>query len=426
MADLVMPKLGLTMTEGMLSEWRVAPGSAFAAGDVLFVVETEKVANEIEAETDGVVEEILTPEGETVAVGAVIARLAGGGAAAKPDAAATEAAGGAAPAAPAPLDAPSARKLMAEHGLSRADIAGTGRDGRIMKEDVQRVLATPYARKRAREADVDLRSLTGTGPNGRVKAADVMAAASARSSDASAAASGWREIAPDAARIATARRVSAAKRDIPHFYVQTQAEVSALAELRQQLNAEEPPVRISVTHLLVKAIGVALAEAPALNRIWLDERVLAFDAADVGLVAETPSGLRIPVVRDVGRRPLDAVARDAAALIERGRGGALTPEDVGGGCIALSNVGMFGVASLTPIINPPQAMILGVGAEQALFRPDRAGQPRARRELTLTLACDHRVIDGAEAARFLSRIAALIEAPIRLLRPPRDAAKPQE
>lgn len=198
--------------------------------------------------------------------------------------------------------------------------------------------------------------------------------------------------------------------------------MAALARLRAELNAEGHGQKISVTHMLIRALGLALEEMPQMNRIWAGDRILAFAHADIGMVAETPDGLRIPVVRDAGGTSLDAVAPQAGALAERARNGRLTPSDVGGGVISISNVGMFGASSLTPIINPPNAMILGVGAERSLFRPDADGAPALRRELTLTLACDHRVIDGADAARFLSAVVALLETPLRLLRPARKPA----
>jgi pyruvate dehydrogenase E2 component (dihydrolipoamide acetyltransferase) len=424
MADLVMPKLGLTMTEGLLSEWHIAPGAAFRAGDRLFTVETEKVANEVEAEADGVLAEILVPAGETVPVGTPVARLAGDGTGE------ATAPGQARDARPAPplgaQDAPSARKLMMEHDLAREQVTPTGRDGRVMKEDVLRIIATPLARRIAAQKGVDLQQVAGTGPRGRIKARDVKGApqVAAPAPTGPAETGDAREIVPDAARLATARRVSAAKRDIPHFHVTHEAELSALTALRAQLNAEPHAPRVSVTHMLIRALGLALAERPAMNRIWAGERIIAFDKANIGMVVEAPDGLRIPVIRDAGRASLDEVAAQAQDLAARARSGDLRPSDMGDGVMSISNVGMFGVTSLTPIINPPNAMILGVGAERQIFRPDADGAPALRRELTLTLACDHRIIDGADAARFMADLVALLETPLRLLRPARRTADP--
>ncbi len=423
MANLVMPKFGLTMTEGLLSEWHVGPGEAFCAGQLLYTVETEKVANEVEAEIDGTLSEILVSEGETVPVGTPVARISyQAGEAEVP---------GATLATPAEerdvQDAPAARKLMAEHGLSRGAVDASGRDGRVMKEDVLRVIATPLAKRIAAIEGVALEEIVGSGARGRIKAADVETAA-ARAARAGArpaaqstviAPSGATEIAASPARLSTARRVLASKRDIPHFYMTHEAELSALTELRQGLNTDSERARISVTHMLIRAVGVALAELSVLNRIWSNDQIVTFDRVDVGMVVETPEGLRIPVVRDVGGRGLDEIAEAAAAAADRARSGALAAEDVGDSVIAISNVGMFGVSSMTPIINPPNAMIIGVGADRKLFRPGADGAPTLRHELTLTLAADHRIIDGADAARFLAHLVGVIEQPIRLLRTPK-------
>lgn len=411
MSEIVMPKFGLTMTEGLIAAWRRKPGEPFRKGDILFEVETEKVTNEVEAAADGALAEILFPEGATVPVGAVIARLAGG-------AAATPSPATPAPPPPAPTrgaDAPSARKLMAEHGVDRAAVEGSGRDGRAMKEDVLRVIATPLARRIARQEGIDLAQVAGSGPGGRIKAADVEGAKAAPSPSLlppSALAQ------PDSVRAATARRVQAAKRDIPHFYLTRHVDIRALAALRAALNAQAGRAKLSVTHMLVKAAGLALAAHPGLNRVWLPDGILALETVGVGIVAETPQGLRIPVLDRADALALDDLALAVGGLLERARTAALTSADVSGGAISISNVGMHGADTLAPIINPPQAMILGVGAEQQLFRPDAAGQPELRREIVLTLAADHRLIDGADAARFLATLAGLLETPLALLRPP--------
>ncbi len=410
MSEIVMPKFGLTMTEGLITVWHRKVGEAVKAGELLFEVETEKVTNEVAASADGVLEEILFAEGSVVAVGLPIARLSGGGEIT-----------GISPASsvPAGADAPSARKLMAEHGLDRESVTGTGRGGRVMKEDVLRVVATPLARRIARQDGVDLSGVTGSGPGGRIKAADVAAARGTGTAPV-VPASGL--VQPDAVRAATARRVQAAKRDIPHFYVTRHVDIRALSRLRADLNAAASGHgRLSVTHLLVKATGLALAAHPHLNRVWLPDGILELGSIGVGIVTETPHGLRIPVADRADQLPLDELANHCAGLFARARAGSLTTQDVLGGAISISNVGMFGADSLTPIISPPQAMILGVGAEQTLFRPDAEGRPEAVHEIILTLAADHRLIDGAEAARFIATLSCLLEAPLALLRAPGPA-----
>ena len=411
MSEIVMPKFGLTMTEGLITAWHRKPGEPVKAGELLFEVETEKVTNEVEAPSDGVLEEILFPEGSVVAVGLPIARLSGpSGSAARP--------------APVGEDAPSARKLMAEHRIDRGDVAGTGRGGRVMKEDVLRIVATPLARRIARRDGVDLADVSGSGPNGRIKAADVEAARRTAPISPAMPAMTAGLAQPDAVRAATARRVQAAKRDIPHFYLTRHVDTRALTRLRAELNGRaNGRMKLSVTHLLVKAAGLALAIHPGLNRVWLPDGILTLDGIGIGIVTETPQGLRIPIAGRADSLPLDELAECCAGLFDRARAGTLTAADVSGGAMSISNVGMFGADTLTPIISPPQAMILGVGAEQRLFRPDADGRPEPVREIVLTLAADHRLIDGAEGARFLATLAHLLEEPLALLRPPARAGR---
>ncbi len=420
MAEIVMPKFGLTMTEGLIAVWHRRPGEAFRKGDILFEVETDKAANEVEATDDGVLDAILHDTGAVVPPGEPIAkasfRTGQGVDLEAPAPLADVAAPNAAPY-PRGNDAPSARKLMAEHGIDRSSIQGSGRDGRAMKHDVLRVIATPYARRLARDAGIDLNDVTGSGTGGRVKASDVTAAASVVEV-AVPPQPAPEFVAPDAARLAIARRVQSAKRDIPHFYLTRHVDVGPLGVLRATLNASEGRTKISMTHMLVKALGLALVRLPAMNRIWLPDGILPLAGAAVGIVTETPAGLRIPVVSRADSLPLDTLAEHCGGLLERARAGRMKAEDVPTAAISISNVGMLGADTVTPIISPPQAMILGVGAEQQMFRPDARGQPELRREVILTLAADHRSIDGADGARFLATLAWLIEAPVELLRSP--------
>lgn len=405
-----MPKLGLTMTEGLLASWNVKPGDTVKKGDVLFVVETEKIANEVEAQADGRIEEIAVSEGATVPVGAVVARWTG-----PSEIAEAGAEGQAPPAAPA---APQAR------APAPADTA-------------ERIIATPLARRLARDAGFDLASVAGSGPRGRIKAADVEAALEAEvgkpaeraqakppapaeakpapppSSPPPAAAT--RRPATSVEKV-VARRLTASKQAIPHFYVLAEADLTAALTLRQELNAIGGFARISVNHLVVAAVGRALVRAPEMNVLWRDEEVVTLPDPDVGIAVDTPRGLLVPVLRNAGAITLDAVAKGAADLVERAREGRLRAEDVQGGAISVSNVGMFGASYLAPIIDPDQSAILGVGALKPVFRPDANGVPVLRQEVGLVLSCDHRVFDGVKAARFLDHVKTLLEQPLLLLR----------
>ncbi len=372
-APILMPKLGLTMTEGTLSAWNVAPGDTVAAGDVLFVVETEKIATDVEAQAAGRIDSILVPAGEVVPVGTTVATLATEGAAAS--------------------------AAIEPHGI--------------------RVIATPLARRRAREAGIALSDIPGSGPRRRVKVADVESALAKRSSappPSPAASPAATRRQPNAVERITARRLAEAKRTIPHFYVQAEADVTALLALRAELNALPGATRLSLTHFVVAAVGRALRSMPEANLVWADDAFLELAGIDVGVVVDTPRGLLVPVLRGAGAMTVGGIASGMDALVPRARAGHLEAEDLEGGAISVSNVGMFGASYLTPIVNPGQSAILGVAAVRPVFRPDAAGQPALRQELGLVLSCDHRVWNGVRGARFLDHVTRILSKPLALLR----------
>lgn len=386
-APIVMPKLGLTMAEGLIAEWKVAPGEAVSAGQVLFVVETDKISNEIEAPADGTILALLAEEGATVAVGAPVATWTGPG----------QGTGGTEQP-PAPLSEP----------VGAPPVAAPARG--------ERRLSTPFARRLAQQAGIDLAGVGGSGARGRIKARDVQAAIDRRTTApaVSAPAPRGRDL-----RALIAARVTRSKAEIPHFYLSADARFDALAALRREVNADpSSPGKLSVTAFLGAAVGRALALHPEANGVWRGDRVEPLDAIAIGIAVEAPGGVMAPVVPLGGGIHDFASALDAA--IERARQGRLGAADVGAAAIGISNVGMFAVRSLTPIIDPDQSFMLGVGAPRAAFRADENGAPVAVREVTLTLACDHRAIDGAAAARFLATIVELIEHPVRLLLPIRS------
>ncbi len=371
---IILPKLGLTMTEGTITEWCVAPGDAVKPGDVLFVVETDKIANEIEAVEAGTIGAILVEAGAVVPVGTTVATMGGAEV-------------------PALATPPFAL-------VSAPPAAGARRP------------VTPLARRMARNAGIDTATLSGSGPRGRISARDVSAALAAAPPP----------LAGTSDRPATdhertiARRLTAAKQDIPHFYIAAEADVTELLALRARLNAGSVSTKLSMTHFLLAALGRALAEMPGFNRVWADGHIRELAETDIGLAVETPRGLVAPVLRGVGGLHLDEIAARMDALVRRARAGRLARGDLDGGAIALSNVGMFGASLLFPIVNPGQSSIIGVGQASPVFRPDAAGQPVLRQQLQLGLSCDHRVIDGATAARFIGEVRRRLEQPLALLR----------
>ncbi|MGE4369892.1 MAG: dihydrolipoamide acetyltransferase family protein [Burkholderiaceae bacterium] len=415
--DILMPKLGLTMTEGMLAEWAVAPGDTLKAGDLMFVVETDKVATEIMAPSDGRLIDILVAQGETVPVGAVVARWTGAGQPAGDNDAEPAPSGDATPApTPAPESA-SATQPQPPQAQPQPPAGG-------------RVVATPLARRLAHEAGLSLPSVAGTGPRGRIKAADVRQALAAGASPsvssaavAPSAGSGGAGAAVEGTRVpagglvqAMARRMVQAKQDVPHFYLSTEAEVSELLALRERMNSDPQAAKLTVNHFILAAVAHALAQCPWQNRIWADNGITAFDTLDVGMAVSTEKGLMAPVLRGLSGAGLDTIALRSRALIERVRNGQARHDDLTGGAITVSNAGMFNVTYMTPIINPPQSAILGVGSVRSVFRPDDAGQPVVRREMGLVLACDHRLHDGTSGLKFLNTVVDLLQDPYRLLR----------
>lgn len=379
--DLLMPKLGLTMSEGAIVEWMVAPGQAFSRGQGLFVIESEKAAIEVPAEEDGVLIGATVAVGETVAVGAVIGHWS----AAPPE--------GGPPAAQAPLPPATA----------------------------QRVPVTPLARRLALQRGIDLSVVRGSGPRGRIRAADLPAVAAPPAvsrpavAPAAAPARGGALQKPSAIEQTIAQRLVAAKQQIPHFYLCAEVEVSALQALRAELNGVQAAVRFTLNDFLLAAAGRALADLPAANRVWTDEGILTLAGTDVGMAVNTDRGLVVTVLREVGRQALAETSRAARSAIERARTGRLGAGEMAGGAITVSNAGMHDVSTMTSIINPGQAMILGVGSVREVFRPDAAGQPVLQREIGLVLSADHRVLDGVAAAGVLQRIRHHLSRPLGLL-----------
>jgi pyruvate dehydrogenase E2 component (dihydrolipoamide acetyltransferase) len=356
--EIVMPKLGLTMSEGLIAEWLVRPGDEVRAGQTLFVVETDKVSNEIEAPETGRIVALLVEQGATVDVGTPVATWT--------------------------VTAPRAG-------------------------DARRIVSTPYARRLAQQGGVDIALVSGTGARGRVQARDVAAALAQRAPEPAA-----RAVAPRDRRQLIAARVSRSKAEIPHFYLTADVAFDALNKLRWDLNADPAaPRKLGVTAFLGMAVARALMLHPEANVVWRGTHVEQLQEIAIGIAVEAPGGVMAPIVPVTGGIYAFAAAMNSA--IDRARGGRLGAGDVGEAAIGISNVGMYRVRSLTPIIDPDQTFMLGAGAPRMTFRPGTNGKPNAMQEVSLVLACDHRAIDGAPAARFLGTIVELLEQPGRLM-----------
>lgn len=395
---ITMPKLGLTMTEGLLAEWLVAPGDSVAAGQPLFVVETDKISNEIEAPAEGRIIAFQVAAGETVPVGAVLATWTGPGASM----------------AEQPLQSDSNRTEPTEQH-ARMSPAGAST---VAIGAGQRILSTPLARRAAREAGLDLAIVRGSGPRGRIQARDVAVAlvevrpadatipVSSRGSASGGARRGLRQM--------IAARVSRSKAEVPHFYVTAEVRLDRLNALRAELNgATFTSRKLSITAFLAIAADRALAALPEANVIWRDGDVRKPAGRAIGIAVEAAEGVLAPVVPISGSIGAFAEAMDEA--VARARSGRLAAQDMHEAAMGLSNVGMIPVRSLTPIIDPDQTYMLGVGAPKKVFRPGPSGEPFVVEEIILTLACDHRAVDGALAARLLAAIVERIESPLSLL-----------
>ena len=451
--EIIMPKLGLTMSEGSVVRWIKKDGETVKKGELLFEVQTDKVVLEVESPADGIVK-ILTGEGVVVPVTTIIAWVLGageavpGGAAAGPAAPTPQAAAAPAPAAEAGPAAeaaeltggrvaasPAARRVARELGVDIASVKGTGPGGRIVEKDVReaaesrRVKITPVARRMAEEAGLDLSKIAGTGPEGRVTKEDVerelAKAAASAPAPALAPAPAPRPVVPAEAEslpISGVRqvifdRMGASSRTVARVTEFTEVDATSLVDVRTRLKAElqkTENVSVGYNDLLIMIVAKALKEHRLLNSAVAEGQIKLLPQVNIGLAVDTERGLLVPVIRNADTLSLLGIIRDLRALIERAMNGKSLPDDLSGGTFTITNLGMYDVDGFTPIVNQPESAILGVGrivAKPAVYE----GQIVPRQMMTLSLSFDHRSIDGAPAARFLQRVKQLIENPYLMI-----------
>jgi pyruvate dehydrogenase E2 component (dihydrolipoamide acetyltransferase) len=432
MIELKMPALSPTMEEGTLAKWLVKEGDTVAAGDLLAEIETDKATMEFEAVDEGTIAKILVGEGtDEVKVGTVIALIAAegedaGAAAAAPTAAKEPVAkdggetGAGQPATEAPAPAPEAVAPKEAAPQPKADLG-------------DRVKASPLARRLAEQRGVALAGLTGSGPGGRIVKADVDGAAGKPAAAAAAPAQaptlaaapapsyGVPEIPHEVAKLSNmrktiARRLTESKQNVPHIYLTVDIRLDALLKLRGELNAslEARGVKLSVNDLLIKALAAALIEVPECNVQYTGTELITFKRADISVAVSIPGGLITPVVAEADTKPLSRIATEMKDLAARAREGKLKPEEYQGGTASLSNMGMFGISVFSAVINPPQGMIMAIGAgEKKPWVVDGALQVATM--MTATGSFDHRAIDGADGARLMQAFKRLVEAPLGML-----------
>jgi len=452
--DVLMPQLGETVAEGKITQWFKSAGDAIKPGDNLFEIETDKVSMEVPSTSAGVLAEIRVAAGEVAPVGAVVAVIADGAGASAPSAGKT-APVTTAPATPAPVKqspppvaAPSSATSLSSVAASPAaasapikldpffEVRTPDRNyGPARLPGGMRV--TPLARRLAAQGGIDLAGISPSGPNSRIRARDVETAlASGKRAAPAATLAGpsvdqikalyrdvpFEEVPLDGMRRTIATRLVQATQTIPHFYLTADIEIGALIKLREQANAAapkdadgNPAFKLSVNDFVIKAWAAALQRVPAANAVWAEDRILRFRRSDIGIAVAVEGGLITPLMRSADTKTLSAISQEMKELSARARAKKLKPDEYQGGSSAISNLGMYGVREFSAIINPPHSTILAVGAARRQAIETEAGGVAFASVMSVTLSCDHRVVDGALGAELLAAFRGCVEQPVTML-----------
>ena len=442
--DILMPQLGETVAEGKITRWFKSAGDSVQPGDNLFEIETDKTSMEVPATFGGTLTDINFQIGDTAKVGAVVAVIAGEGGATAP-AAAASVPKPAAPAAPAmsaaafvpptAVNRPSetnARDFAYPNMTAWREVRTPDRNYGPAKL-AGGSFVTPLARRLASECGIDLTRVTGTGPHGRIVALDIEKATPATGGGMPTGASfaqvkalyegvDYEEVPLDSMRATIAKRLTEAVQSIPTFYLMADIDIDRLMAMREEANAAapknadgQPGFKLSLNDFIIKAWAAALQRIPAANAVWAGDRILRFSRSDIGIAVALDGGLITPVIRNADRKSLTAISNEVRDLAERGRAKKLQAHEYQGGASALSNLGMYGMREFTAIINPPHATILAVGASRRAAVEAEDGGVKFVSQMTVTVSCDHRVIDGALGAELLAAFKALVERPVTAL-----------
>ncbi|KAE8211959.1 hypothetical protein CF327_g4354 [Tilletia walkeri] len=459
-----MPSLSPTMESGGIAQWKKKAGDSFSAGDVLLEIETDKATMDVEAQEDGILAKIVVNDGaKEVKVGSVIAvtgeegdDLSGADKIADDAAAPSESSSPKAdskekePASePKKESAPKEEEKETKSQSSSASSAGGADDG-VSDGPIERVFASPLAKKLAQERGIPLIKVKGTGPNGRITKTDVenfksdgasvadsgKASSSASSASPASAGAAYTDVPTSSMRRVIAQRLTESKQQLPHYYVSIDIEMDRVLALRALFNsaaeqkagkdaAKAKASKLSVGDFITKAAAVALREVPEVNSAWYGDFIRQHHKVDISIAVATPTGLITPIVRDVGGNGLTAISAATKELAARARDGKLKPEEYQGGTFTISNMGMFGVSSFTAVINPPQGAILAIGGTEAKILPAKEGAEaegaeaslgfRKAQVMTATISADHRVIDGATAARWMKAFKETLENPLSFM-----------
>ena len=415
--EILMPALSPTMTEGTLARWVKKEGDAVKSGDVIAEIETDKATMEVEAVDEGVLGKILVAEGtEGVPVNKLIALLLEDGESAADLAGYSGA------------TAPVATAIAPKEEISAVSPAASV----APKATGERIFISPLAKRIAEQNGVDYANVAGTGPHGRIIKADIedaqKAGVGATSKPQNVAnsfgrnATEYTEIPNSGMRKTIAKRLSESKQQVPHFYLSLDCELDALLEARKQMNdvaerlagKEKPAYKLSVNDMVIKAVAMALRDVPAANASWSDAAILQYNNVDISVAVAIDGGLITPIVKNADQKGLAQISNEAKDLIARARAGKLQPSEYQGGGFSISNLGMYGIKNFNAIINPPQGCILAVGAGEDRVVV-KGGHFKAVNAMTVTLSCDHRVVDGAVGAEFLGAFKRYIETPVLML-----------
>ena len=418
--NIQMPALSPTMEEGTLTKWLIKEGDTVESGDIMAEIETDKATMEFEAVDEGIIGKIIIPEGTTgVKVNEIIAILLEDG----EDASSIE----------IQEDIKLKNNTNDEVNVTNSEIKEIKVDIIKSNSSADRVFATPLARRIAKSKDLDLNSISGSGPYGRIVKADVEVSISLPSKDtvtitmAKSASSEtvkslykervFIEIELDGMRKVIANRLTEAKQTIPHFYLRKSVNLDKLLKIRTEMNEglADKGTKISVNDFIIKASSLALQDVPKANVVWAEDRILQMKASDVAVAVSVKGGLFTPVIFDSENKSLSSLSSEIKDLASRARDRKLLPSEYQGGSFAISNLGMMGVENFDAVINPPHGSILAVGAgvKKPIILDD--GSVSVATLMSLTLSVDHRAIDGALGAEFLSKITQYLENPLTML-----------
>ncbi|KAG1757447.1 dihydrolipoamide acetyltransferase [Suillus lakei] len=419
-----MPAMSPTMTEGGIASWKKAEGETFTAGDVLLEIETDKATIDVEAQDDGILAKIIAPDGsKNVAVGSPIAIMAEEG---------DDLSGAAQMASEPSATPPSPPKEESTPQPPKAEEAPKAAPSQAKPELAkgERIFASPIAKKIALERGIPLAQVKGTGPEGRIIREDIekyqppAAAASAVAATSSAPAASlpeYTDIPVTNMRRVIGSRLTQSKQELPHYYLTVQINMDKTMKLRevfnQTLGEKDKAAKLSVNDFILKAVACALNDVPEANSAWLGEVIRQYKKADISVAVATPTGLITPIVKDVGSKGLATISGEAKALAKKARDGKLAPQDYQGGTFTVSNLGMYDIEHFTAIINPPQSCILAVGTTKPTIvpAPEEDRGFKTVNMMKATLSSDHRTVDGAVAARWMTAFKGYLENPLTFM-----------